>query len=247
MRSTGTALAIPVLLWIVLLLHPVSITAQKDTIGLIRRIFEEYRYPTEWSSNKQVYHLSCTVKTIMRGSPAANVSNIEILVGKEQTHFISRETEIYRDATCSYWVDHKRKSIMITAMPYSNNASLQHSSSLGVVQDELFGYCSVRSTNEIQGAKGEKLQSVVLDLNEKGRKKFGVHSVAVIMDPKRMILNQVNTVFTDANKIERIETVYHKLDKSYATDRLSKSLPSYLKNTYKDYFIDDLRNVNTPK
>lgn len=246
MKNTRIVLGILVVLGGIVLGKPVDISAQKDVISVIRQIFEEYSYPAEWSSNRHGYYLSSTVKTFVRDNPTASVSNIEILVGKEQVHFISNEKEIYRDVACSYWVDHKRKSIIVTAIPYSNNASLQHSQSLNTLHDTLFGYCSIRSSNEIKGSSGEKLQSSVLDLNQKGKKKFGIQSVTVIFDPNRRTLNQINTVFTDESKIARIETVYHKLDRSYATDRLSKPLISFLKNKYKGYVIDDLRKVTKP-
>ncbi len=197
-------------------LHAQGLTDCKE---LVRRA---YTLLGEEIAQQKAVALEYTVRTTMSDSirHKPSTSQIRMVAGSGSIRVVSREMEVYQDATTAVTVVHARRSIYIAA---SSPTALQQRrySSLGASRDSLLNSASVVTCSDVSGPGGAHDKMVVFALNRTTLPRPAMMRATIVLDQSNNMPRRFRLDYAPGHNVAWVEVIYTKVDLQYPTTGLS--------------------------
>lgn len=238
-------------LLLLLLFSQTSFAGKDDCLQLIKSAYAKMDDSTLATSSK-IKYMSFSIKTSLHQLPvekeSVSTSEVELIAGKGQSRYISKEVSVYQDHDNAFTVVPTQKKV------YWSNSTMnleksKRAKTLQLMHDTLLKVCTVKECKKENDAALGYDQYIVLEPNAKAAEYFQMKQIAFYINSNTQELKKMIISYLPDNKIKSVEWTFHKTDNDYAAKDMEVAVKSIfmkgeeLNAAYKEYQLVDNRKT----
>jgi hypothetical protein len=197
--------------------------ANDECLQMVRRLYSKLNTSPEPG---KIYQIRYTTHARARrnGKPVDYTQSVRIVMSVRRMHMQSKDMEVYHDGNYAYTVIPANKRIYLTDSDLEG-ARESRMNMLATFQDSLFSMCSVvRCSDTHEGGDGGK--SVLLQLDARGRARYGINTLTVFIDPKQQTIRKLSVAYVAGRQLESVEITVDGVDRDYKTNEFNAPVHS---------------------
>jgi hypothetical protein len=217
-------------------------------IQSLRDIYKKMNSIPETTDGKTIYYMNFNIKTTLRKqSLEPSLSDVELMVGKNQMRYLSREMVIYEDEKNSFTVIPSRETIYWGDSNIGHNKN-QREKRMTILQDTLFDLCSLEECRNVNQSKEGYDRIIVLKASSEAQKLFGMNKLTFFVNSITDQIKKISIEYPDNNQVSSVEMTYNSINYNYQKNNFSRPVKSFfmddkqeLLSAYKQYQLIDNR------